>query len=108
MFLQNKRSLFLHTIWGLQQFLDPYIRDVQTAQWLRTLAILTESPCSVSSTHMEAHYHLYSNFRDSYTLFCSLWAAGTHVVYIHLYRQTLMHKINLKLKKNLKKNHSEF
>ena len=75
----------------LQQFLDSYIRTGQIAQWLRTLPILSEGSSSVSSIHMVAHNHLYSNFRDSNTLFCSLWAASMHTVYIYSCRQTLMH-----------------
>lgn len=102
MFLQNKCSLFLHTIWGLQQLLDPYIRAVQTAQWLRTLAILTERPSSVSSTHIEAHKGLL------YLVLFFVGSQHTHCVHTPIQANThAQNKFKFE-KKNLKKNHSEF
>lgn len=33
-------------------------RAGEAAQWIRALAVLTEDPCSILSTFLEAHNHL--------------------------------------------------
>lgn len=54
---------------------------------------------SIPSTHMKAHNLFNSNPKGSYAFLWPLWVKDTHVMHIHTYKQTLIHKYFKKRKK---------
>jgi hypothetical protein len=60
------------------------------AQWLRALAALPGDLGLISSTHM-VDRHCNSSPKRYFAFFWMLWAPGTHLVPIHIYRKTHTH-----------------
>lgn len=66
---------------------------------LKALAVLAEDWNSIPSTHMKAHNLFNSNPKGSYAFLWPLWVPDIHVMHIHTYKQTLIHKYLKKEKK---------